>query len=611
MTYSKGLFGQNYDVPEAGDNNVGPAATAILDDLMDAADGGFGRTPGLVIIPRLPSTTTSLAASATLTRTHPVHKVSGSGGPVTLNATTAIANGTVDGELLILQGDHATNTVTIQNNANVRLRGDITLRQYETLELRWDTAIGDWVELRPGVAAFNQSGIELFEAAVNGTNKITLRAPASLAADLTFTLPNTISAGNFLTTDGSGNLSWGSSSSSMQSSYDGGDQITIGAGGSIGVIGPLAQNSQIIVLTQQANQHAMRILKTASGAGSCLDFDDDGTGSTISFVKDGAGSFISGTQNGSAPCISLTVASAANNRAALIEQQGNFNLMRLFKSGTGTGNTLVIEDDGTGVGFLVTKDGLGLAAEFIGTTANDVVKITRSTVGAGIPLTVLSAGSSHEVDIENTAQMTRALLRRAEATGERAAVSFVAGSGLFGDTNGIADVRANVVQADPSALQGSLRFYVNKGDSVYKALELLQDGGVSHFPSLNGAEMKFGSFEVNDTGLSGGTRTYASAIPAGSLVIGWSARVTTTMTGTLTSWDLGITGDAPRFADNKALAAGTTATPADQNSAVLTMPVPAFVLVATNVLLTPNGGTWTAGAIKITIHYIQFIPPTS
>ena len=51
--------------------------------------------------------------------------------------------------------------------------------------------------------------LELKEAANNGTNYIRLQAPATLAADKTYTLPATDgSNGDRLTTDGSGTLSW-------------------------------------------------------------------------------------------------------------------------------------------------------------------------------------------------------------------------------------------------------------------------------------------------------------------------------------------------------------------------------------------------------------------
>ena len=53
------------------------------------------------------------------------------------------------------------------------------------------------------------SGVKLVEGTDNGTSSITLKAPNSLASDVTYTMPGTDgSNGDILTTDGSGNLSF-------------------------------------------------------------------------------------------------------------------------------------------------------------------------------------------------------------------------------------------------------------------------------------------------------------------------------------------------------------------------------------------------------------------
>lgn len=252
MSYPKTAFGNTYNVPEADDNNVGPDATAILDDLLDVSDGlGFITGSG-IIIPYRKSTTSTLAAAATMTPTHPAHKVQGSGGPVTLSGTTAIADGQKDGQLLTLQGDHATNTVSILNGSNVRLRGDITLGQYEAIDLRWDAAVGDWIEIAPPRSFLNQQGVDLFEATANGTNKITLRAPASLAADSIYTFPATPVAGQFLISDGSGNLSFSPGSGTLQTAYTAGSGITIGGGNPVN-------------LAKSAGETLLRLSSSVSG----------------------------------------------------------------------------------------------------------------------------------------------------------------------------------------------------------------------------------------------------------------------------------------------------------------------------------------------------------
>lgn len=61
--------------------------------------------------------------------------------------------------------------------------------------------------LTPATSSVGGS-VEFFEGSTNGTNKIALKAPNTLAADLTYVLPITPTNGYFLQTDGSGNLSW-------------------------------------------------------------------------------------------------------------------------------------------------------------------------------------------------------------------------------------------------------------------------------------------------------------------------------------------------------------------------------------------------------------------
>jgi hypothetical protein len=60
----------------------------------------------------------------------------------------------------------------------------------------------------------NQKEIRFRETTANGTNYVALKAPASVSADLTFTLPATDgTAGQFLKTDGAGSLSFATVSS--------------------------------------------------------------------------------------------------------------------------------------------------------------------------------------------------------------------------------------------------------------------------------------------------------------------------------------------------------------------------------------------------------------
>lgn len=66
------------------------------------------------------------------------------------------------------------------------------------------------IQARPYGAGAGQTGqLKLMELAANGSNAVTISSPDNLVADLNFILPATTgSNGQYLSTDGSGNLSW-------------------------------------------------------------------------------------------------------------------------------------------------------------------------------------------------------------------------------------------------------------------------------------------------------------------------------------------------------------------------------------------------------------------
>jgi hypothetical protein len=99
--------------------------------------------------------------------------------------------------------DHSANTVNWLDS-NVSVTGLTTTATGTVLTLS-DTATTSSVNL----IIDNDKEIRFREATANGTNYVSLSAPASLSADLTFTLPATDgTAGQFLSTNGSGVLSF-------------------------------------------------------------------------------------------------------------------------------------------------------------------------------------------------------------------------------------------------------------------------------------------------------------------------------------------------------------------------------------------------------------------
>ena len=69
------------------------------------------------------------------------------GGAVTLTSNPSIADG-INGQILVLRGSHATDTVTLTDGNGMQLNGSITLATNDTITLYYDAVItNDWIEL--------------------------------------------------------------------------------------------------------------------------------------------------------------------------------------------------------------------------------------------------------------------------------------------------------------------------------------------------------------------------------------------------------------------------------------------------------------------------------
>ena len=75
-----------------------------------------------------------------------------------------------------------------------------------------------------------QGELKLYEATANGTNYVSLKAPAAVTSDLVYTLPATATNGYYLQTNGSGVLSWAALSTSLTIAADSGSNDTVAVG---------------------------------------------------------------------------------------------------------------------------------------------------------------------------------------------------------------------------------------------------------------------------------------------------------------------------------------------------------------------------------------------
>jgi len=135
---------------------------------------------------------------------------------VTLPAETGTVLTTVSGQpldaTLTALAAYNTNGILVQTAADTFAGRSVTSNQLTVTNgdgVSGDITIAVPYNLDLGSSALGSSRVRFFEDTDNGGSAITLAAPASLAGNITLTLPDTDGDANqVLTTDGSGNMSW-------------------------------------------------------------------------------------------------------------------------------------------------------------------------------------------------------------------------------------------------------------------------------------------------------------------------------------------------------------------------------------------------------------------
>lgn len=104
---------------------------------------------------------------------------------------------------------------------------------------------------------------------------------------------------------------------------------------------------------------------------------------------------------------------------------------------------------------------------------------------------------------------------------------------------------------------------------------------------------------------SGQTATATNLIPAGTVLVGITTRVLTTVTGPA-GFDIGDGVDVDRWGNSIAVAAGTTSNITDATTGA----IEAFP-VAQDVVLTSDGVDFTGGSVRVIAHFLLLTAPTS
>lgn len=105
-----------------------------------------------------------------------------------------------------------------------------------------------------------------------------------------------------------------------------------------------------------------------------------------------------------------------------------------------------------------------------------------------------------------------------------------------------------------------------------------------------------------DHAIAAGTaNTIAAAIPASAIVLGVTARVTSAVSGTLASWRIGVGGADDRYGTGYGLPAGSWARGLTGSPLAYYSP--------TDLLLTGEGGDFSAGTLRLAVHLLKLELP--
>lgn len=141
---------------------------------------------------------------------------------------------------------------------------------------------------------------------------------------------------------------------------------------------------------------------------------------------------------------------------------------------------------------------------------------------------------------------------------------------------------------------------------VTAALEITFDGttwqGGYAAISASGAGLRFQVLEFDHVISAGATDSTSVLIPANAMVFGVTGRVTDTITGTLSSWELGADGSSNRFGSGLGLVVSSFV------RGVLGSPLTGYSAMPLD--LTATGGDFAGGTVRLAVHYAELTLPS-
>jgi len=256
-------------------------------------------------------------------------------------------------------------------------------------------------ELFVGNSAASGGTLKLNEGTNNGAHFIGLKAPNSIAASITYTLPGSDgTSGQVLQTDGSGNLTFASpAASSFTLSADSGTNDSFSTGGTLTFTGGTG-----IDTTVSDDTITIAIDSTVATASSTTTFtnktfDANGTGNSISNIE--VADFASGVLDTDITSVSAsddTLASAKAIKTYVDAQVANQMTTFTISDDSSTTSTITQSDTlqflgGTGIGSTVSGDTVTFAIDSSVATLTGSQTLTNKTLTAPVISTISNTGT--------------------------------------------------------------------------------------------------------------------------------------------------------------------------------------------------------------------------
>lgn len=169
-------------------------------------------------------------------------------------------------------------TATTDNSGNPQPLFQITDQTGSTRWLSVALTNSGTVRVESSVPLYmtNRASVQFFESIGNGTNKIVMQAPSSLAADWTLTLPiNKGNAGQVLSTDGNGATSWANTAVPTDITTGiTGPAVYGRAAGTFGLMAPITATADAQVLGRSAGAIAFGAVPTGTSSSVACAGDD-------------------------------------------------------------------------------------------------------------------------------------------------------------------------------------------------------------------------------------------------------------------------------------------------------------------------------------------------